>query len=179
ARSRPGRPCRAACGCASRTSGPRRTRVPCAGGAPAPRRGPGPSVGQPEHALGDDVELDLRGAALDRVAARAEPVARHLELLVRKARALPAERLRPQDLHHQRAPALVQLRPVELEDRRLGAGLVAGLGAVARARQRQIETGLVHLELRDAVAGARIGDAAALLAEVAAGARHHAPWALP
>src|SRR5439155_21949958 len=146
----------------------------CAGGAPALPRGPSPSVGQPEHALGDDVELDLRGAALDRVAARAEPVARHLELLLRKARALPAERLRPQHLHHQLAAALVQLRPVELEDRRLGAGLVAGLGAVAGARERQIEAGLVHLDLRDTVADARIGDASALLAEVAARERHQA-----
>jgi hypothetical protein len=33
------------------------------------------SVGEAKHLLGDDVQLDLRGAALDRVAARTQPVA--------------------------------------------------------------------------------------------------------
>src|SRR5436189_180068 len=104
--------------------------------------------------------------AISRQSAREKPVARGPALLLREPRALPAERLRPQHLHHQLAAALVQLRPVELEDRRLGPGLVAGLGAVARAREREIETGLVHLDLRDAVTDARIRDAPALPADV-------------
>ena len=76
-----------------------------------------------------------------------------------EARAFPAERLRPGDRTMQLAAPHVELRAVVLEDRRLGAGLVAGLHAVLRAFDGQVEAGLVDLELRDAVAHHGVGDA--------------------
>ena len=48
------------------------------------------SVRKAEHALGDDVELHLGGAALDRVAARAQPLARQRRARRRRSRALPS-----------------------------------------------------------------------------------------
>src|SRR6185295_14174474 len=54
-----------------------------------------------EDAFGDDVELDLGRAALDRVAARAQPVARHLELVCLEAWAFPAAALRTADRDHE------------------------------------------------------------------------------
>ena len=55
--------------------------------------GRGRSVRQPEHALRDDVQLDLGGAAFDRIAARSQPVSRLRQLVLLVSRALPAERL--------------------------------------------------------------------------------------
>ena len=81
-----------------------------------------------------------------------------------EARAFPAEPLRPGEVHHQLAAALVQLGAVELEDRRLGTGRLPGLQAVARARQREVQAELVELDLRQAVAHHRIGEAAVLTA---------------
>src|SRR5262245_5676360 len=103
------------------------------GGIGEVRRSPR-SVGQAEDALRDDVELDLGGAALDGVAAGAEPVACQADFAVVEAGSFPAEGLWAGDLHRELAPALVQLGAVELEERGLGAGFVAGLHAVARAR---------------------------------------------
>src|SRR5262245_17020473 len=66
-----------------------------------------PLVRQPEHALRDHVALHLGGAPLDRVAARAQPVARGGELLGVEAGAVPAEPLRAGDPHQQLLPAHV------------------------------------------------------------------------
>src|SRR4029450_4383327 len=99
------------------------------------------SVRQAEHISGDDVELDLRGPALDRVAARAQPLAGERPLLVPEPGALPSEALRPGEHDHQLAPALVQLGAVELEDRRFGTRWLARLQASAAARQRGSEGG--------------------------------------
>src|SRR6185436_13098391 len=115
--------------CAATTSARSRTRARCATASPGLRSVPNPSwnlsIRQAEDALGDDVELDLGRAALDRVAARAQPVARHLELVGLEARAFPADALRTADRDHELAPAHVELGAVVLEDRRLGPGLVA------------------------------------------------------
>src|SRR6185503_19882801 len=70
------------------------------------------SIRQAEHALGDDVQLDLGRAALDRVAARAQPIARDLELVLVEAGPVPAEPLRPADADHELAPAHVELGAV-------------------------------------------------------------------
>src|SRR5207247_8094465 len=139
-------PRRAARGRASATSGASRSRGRSAGAAPAPRRGRDPSVGEAEDALGDDVQLDLGRAALDRVAAGAKPVARRAQLVVAEAGAFPPEALWPEHLDHERAPPLVQLRPVVLEDRRLGTRGTPGLRPVARTGERQVEARLVHLD---------------------------------
>src|SRR2546427_8000074 len=56
-------------------------------------RSTGGSVGETQDALGDDVQLDLRRPALDRVPPGAEPVAGHPDLLVLEPGSLPAERL--------------------------------------------------------------------------------------
>src|SRR5262249_30994970 len=116
----------------------------------------------------------LGRAALDRVAAGAEPVARRAQLVVAEAGALPAEALRPEHLDHERAPPLVQLRPVVLEDRRLRTRGTPGLRAAARAGERRLEARLSHLDLRDAVADERVLDAATLVAEITARERHEA-----
>src|SRR5437899_8600784 len=87
-------------------------------------------IGQAEHALGDDVELDLRRATLDRVAARAQPLPRQRDLVVVVSRALPAEPLRARDPHRQLMAVLVELGGVDLEQRALGAGPVPGLRGV-------------------------------------------------
>src|SRR5690606_17085546 len=112
----------------------------------------GTSVRQAEHALGDDVELDLAGPALDRVAARAQPLAGEVQLALVEAGALPAERLRAGDRDRDLHAALVQLGAVDLEHRALGAGRVAGAGGVAGALGREHEGARIHLDLRDAVA---------------------------
>src|SRR5215468_2894418 len=137
--------------------------------APTERRPPtSRSVRQAEHALGDDVELDLGRAALDRVGARAQPFARELELLAAEPIAFPAEPLRPEDRDLELAPAFVQLRAVVLEDRGFRTRCVARLGGVARAGERPVEAALVHLVLCETIAHDRVGDAAVALADVAA-----------
>src|SRR5262249_37323062 len=75
------------------------------------------SVGEAEHALGDDVQLHLRRAAFDRVGPRAQPFARCLELSGIKTLAFPAERLRSEDGQKELVAALVDLGAVVLEDR--------------------------------------------------------------
>ena len=87
-----------------------------------------------------------------------------VELVLAEARAFPAEPLRPGEVHHELAAPLVQLGAVELEDRRLGTGRLAGLQAVARPRQREVEAELVQLDLRQAVTHHRIGEPAVLAA---------------
>src|SRR5579884_1780142 len=87
----------------------------------------GRSVGEREHLLGDDVELDLRRPPLDRVAARPQPLARLRELLGGEALPLPPERLGAADRDHELVPPLVQLGAVHLEQRRLGPRSVPGL----------------------------------------------------
>src|SRR4029453_16332027 len=78
-----------------------------------------PLVRQSEDAPGDDVALHLGGAALDGVGARAQPVARALELVRLEAGPLPAETLRPGDPDQQPVPALVQPGGGALQERAL------------------------------------------------------------
>src|SRR4051812_48415498 len=101
------------------------------------------SVRQIEDAFGDDVELHFARAALDRVAARTQPRARLLELVLREARAFPAQALRSANRQHQLLTPLVQLGAVDLEDRRLRAGAVASLHAIGVALHGEQEATLV------------------------------------
>src|SRR4051812_25419478 len=71
-------------------------------------------VRQAKRVLGDDIELHLAGAALDGVAARAQPVAGVLELVLVEARALPAQARGPAQRQHQLLAALVELGAVDL-----------------------------------------------------------------
>src|SRR6185436_4375145 len=72
-----------------------------------------PQLRQAEHALGDDVLEDLRGAALDRVGARAEqPVGPGV---------VPLGRVLPEDFRSQLGERLVDLAPLPLRQRALGA----------------------------------------------------------
>ena len=93
---------------------------------------------------------------------------RGLELVGLEAGALPAQPLRAGDVDHQLEAALVELGAVDLEDRALGTGLVAGLGGVARALHGQHEGLRVHLGARDLAADHRIGDRVAVAAQVLA-----------
>src|SRR5215471_12654867 len=91
------------------------------------------SVRQAEHALGDDVELDLAGAALDRVRARAQPVARAAQLVGGVRLALPADAVVAGQLHAQLLAPLVELGAVQLEHRRRRAGRPPRRRLLARA----------------------------------------------
>src|SRR5262249_49159720 len=89
------------------------------------------SVGQSQHPLGDDVELDFAGAALDRHRARTQPAPRARELLGRKAFALPTQPLKaaycPVDL----APPFAELGADELQKRAFRSGCAPGLDRFA------------------------------------------------
>src|SRR5215472_6113864 len=98
-----------------------------------------PLVREAQDPLGDDVELDFGGSALDRVAARAQPVARRLEIGAGEPRPLPAQARRPKRLDHQFVASHVELGGVDLEDRAFGAGPVSGLGTVLGALHREAE----------------------------------------
>src|SRR3712207_7082379 len=89
---------------------------------------PGPR--QAEHALGEDVLQDLRGAALDRVAAGAQQ-------LVAPRRA-GGERLGAHDVGRQLRQLLVRVRPQPLRQRALGPGLTVGLDG-ARSEEHTSE----------------------------------------
>src|SRR5207253_9284811 len=109
-RSRPA-PRRAPRGTARRgTTAPARAAPP----ARASGRSPSAAPRQPEHALGDDVAEDLRGAGLDRVAAAAE-------LLVVPV-VVVDDPVVAEDLPRELRQPLVLLRPVQLRDGPLGAG---------------------------------------------------------
>src|SRR5581483_3390739 len=128
--------------------------------APAPRspraRTSSAAVRQPEHAPRDDVELNLRRAALDRAGARAQPLAHPLELRRRESGRLPAEPLKSRQLDEQLAPPLGQLGAVVLEHR----DLRAGARELGRALERQRVAQPVEARLRDAIAQDRIAERA-------------------
>src|SRR3954453_15534713 len=73
---------------------------------------------QIEDSLGDDSELDLAGAALDRIGLGPEPLARGLALL--RALALPIEGTGAAWRHHQLVAALVEFGPRIFHHRGLG-----------------------------------------------------------
>src|SRR4029078_10497854 len=110
------------------------------------------SIRQPEHDLGDDVELDFAGPALDGIAARSQPIARLLELVARKTGRFPAEAARSEHRHQELLPALVELRAVDFENRALRARGADGFGAVDRELKRELEAGLIHEQLSQPVA---------------------------
>src|SRR5579872_5391694 len=70
---------------------------------------------QPEDALGDDVELDLAGPALDGVGFRAQP--RPRGETVARALALPLERVRAARRHRQFHATLVEFGAVIFQQR--------------------------------------------------------------
>ena len=100
---------------------------------------------------------------------RPEPLARLLQLLFVETLAFPAERLRAADRAQEVLPALVELRPIHLEEARLGPGAAAELRAVGRALHRELEAGLVHEQLREAIAEDGVRDATAFVTEILAG----------
>src|SRR5438552_10993459 len=75
---------------------------------------------QPEHALADDVLLDFRRAALDRVGARPEERILPHAAVDRDVRTPPEHRVRSLDLHGQLLQALMRLHPAHLAGRGLG-----------------------------------------------------------
>src|SRR5262249_51671848 len=125
----------------------------------------------------NDVQLDLRRPALDRVAARAQPLARERDLVLVEAGAVPAEPLRSRDPHRELVAILVQLGGVDLEQRALRPGAVTRLRGVAAALHGQVERALVHLELSDLVADQRVAELT-LRAEPVLTRELHEPTAL-
>src|SRR3954471_22352201 len=98
---------------------------------------------QAEHALGDDVLEDLRGAALDRVAAGAQQ-------LVGPARAA-GQGLRAEQVGSQLRELLVALRPHPLDQRALRARLAVLLDRRQPAVGRQADDLRLDVELAEPV----------------------------
>ena len=96
-RSRPCSRCRASGGAASRSRLPRQGSSPRSPAASSGRRSAAlmrQAPGKPQDVLGDDVELDLAGPALDRIALGAQPVARRLAALASARCPIRARRCR-------------------------------------------------------------------------------------
>src|SRR5204863_27590 len=105
----------------------RGTRAPRAGGPPAPRRGrsrsPSPRLARhAEPALGDDVLLDLRGAAADDEAERVHEVGRPHAGVAHAGVALVERAVRAQDVERRPREVVVQLGRHQLVDRGRDAG---------------------------------------------------------
>src|SRR5215212_2999727 len=102
------------------------------------------SIGQTEHALGDDVELNLARATLDGIGARAEPGAGARKLARVEPLTLPAEPLITEDLDHELAAPFVQLGAVQLEHRRFRARPASRFGSFGRPAQRDFIAVKIH-----------------------------------
>src|SRR6185369_1791181 len=124
------------------------------------------SVGEAEDAFGDDAELDLAGSAFDRVAARAQPVARSLELVVVEAFAFPAESLRAGDRRQQMISPHVELGRIPLEQRAFGARFLSGSALSGQPSNGELEAAPVHLAMRDLAADLGRTDAAVFGSDV-------------
>src|SRR5215203_3330699 len=111
-------------------------------GAPQPQHiHPSSAPRQLEDVLGDDAEHDLGGAALDRVALGAQPLAG--ERAAVRALALPLERIRAAGGHHELVAALHAL-----QREREGPGVDLGpgdIGAQERIGQATVGIGADHL----------------------------------
>src|SRR3954468_13677476 len=94
---------------------------------------------QPQNMLGDDVELNFAGPALDRIALGAQPVARRLAAFAPLA--VPFERFAAAGGHRQLVAALVELGSGIFHHARTGrmsfAGLPHGGEALAHRRKSQ------------------------------------------
>src|SRR6185437_6810059 len=137
------------------------------------------SIRQAKHALGDDVELDLGGAAFDRIRLGAQPFPCRPQLLRCEAVAFPAQGLRAEAGEQQLEFPLVELGAVELEHGGGGTRCAAGLGLLGGAALRQEEGALIHFMRGDAVAQHGIGDAAVALADITLGESCERPVGAP
>ena len=117
-------------------------------------------IQQAQHPLGDDVEVDLAGAALDGVGLGPQHGAQGADLTGGEAVAFPAQALQAERLDGQFGALLVQLGGGVFDDRGGGAGALAGLGFDLGATDGQLEGGRVHLVGGDAGAQVGIGDPA-------------------
>src|SRR5260221_717490 len=115
-----------------------------------------PSLRQLEHPLGDDVQLDLRGASLDRVAAGPKPVAGYGQVVGLVGTALPAERSLSEQCDEELLASLIQLGAIHLEKRGLGARPRSTCRAVAASLHGELEARLIHEELGEPIAQDRI-----------------------
>src|SRR6266571_4498161 len=117
-----------------------------------------------EHALADDVLLDLRRAALDRVRARAEERVVPEPAVHRAVRALRELRVGPLDLHRELLELLMRLHPAHLARGRLRTGQLPAQEARDRARAGEPQALRVDPELRELLAHDRaLGDDAPVL----------------
>src|SRR5438309_9730155 len=120
------------------------------------------SLRQAEHALADDVLLDLRGPALDRVGARAQERVLPEPVLDRPVAALHELRVGALDLHRELLESLVGLHPAHLPGRRLRTGHLTLEEPRDRPGARILQALGVDPELRDLLAHDRVlGDGAA------------------
>src|ERR1700740_1587507 len=93
-------------------------------------------VRQSEHALGDDIGLDLVAAAIDREGLAMQPGPGRAALLLAIGIAAPAEAVRSHQLDDQFGAFLHDVRPEILDGGDGGIGAVARLGFAREALER-------------------------------------------
>src|SRR5713226_4476813 len=133
-------------------------------------RAPGGSstAGEPEHALGDDVALDLGRACVDRLGLRPHPSVLPPSFLDRQRRAWRERTVRSLDANRDLLDALVHLAPVELGERGLRSGRIAVLGFREVAQAVEPEYVRLNLRLRHLLANGDVGAGAAVAGQSAA-----------
>src|SRR5258707_8199765 len=102
-------------------------------------------VGQAQHALGDDIEVHFRRAALDGIGLGAQPPADGRKLVALEALTLPAQALLAQRLDDEFGAVLGDLGAGVLHDRGRGAGSLVGPGLERRATDGELEGLVLHL----------------------------------
>src|SRR5207248_6326750 len=109
-----------------------------------------------EHALGDDVALDLRRAGVDRLGLRPHPAVLPAPVLDREGRLRREGAVHALDSNRRLLHSLVHLAPVQLGHARLWAGRVTVLRAREVAQADEPEDVRLDLSLRDLLPGRRI-----------------------
>lgn len=118
---------------------------------------------QPQHALGDDVEVDLGGAAFDRVALRAEPLAGNALGVLVEALPFPAEAFGAEGFDQEFVAILVHLGGAVFQDGRGVADGLAGFGLFGLALDGEGKGFRIHLVIGDAPAQVAVCDAAGFI----------------
>src|SRR5207247_11342549 len=135
--------------------GRRRRRERAAG--PGPRLWCSPAAGEAEHALGDDVALDLGRSRVDRLGLRPHPAVLPAPILHGELRVGRERAVHPLDADRRLLQPLVHLAPVKLGHARLGPRSVAVLGPSQVAKPDHTEYVRLDAGLGDPLPRRRVG----------------------